>query len=158
GRGGQTQPTCGEDAQHMAVTEEEDVPVDGPQSGDHTVGTGTDRRHRLAARTAIAEEIPARTLLANVSGALPFILAVIPFLQIGVDRGLAAKARQLTRPQRSRQRARQDPGEYHPHEPLRQAPGIELTARGERDVGPAGVLTGECPGGLAVPRQVYRGK
>src|SRR5439155_25845880 len=38
------------------------------------------------------------------------------------------------------------------------APGLALTARGERNVGPARVLTGARPGGLAVPRQVDLGK
>src|SRR5439155_8227083 len=112
GPSGQAQPACGEDAQQVAVTEEEDVPVDGPQSGDHTVSTGAHHLDRLAARTAIAEEIPARTLLANVSGAPTLVLAVIPLLQICIDLGLAAEARQFACPPGPRQWTRQDPGEH----------------------------------------------
>src|SRR5262249_41815211 len=132
--------------------------VDGPQSRYHPVGTGTHRCHRLAARTAVAEEIPARTLLAYVGRASPLVLAVIPLLQIGVAFGLAAAARQRTCLQLPRQRTGQHPGEPRLCEPLGQAPGLVLTARSEREVGPAGVLTSERPCGLAVPRQIHLGK
>ena len=51
--GGQAQPARRQDAQKVAVTEQEDMAVDGPQSGDRPVGTATDRRHRLAAGAAM---------------------------------------------------------------------------------------------------------
>jgi hypothetical protein len=158
GPGEQAQPAGGQDAQKMAVAEDQHVTLHRPQARYHPVGTGAHHLDRLATRTAVAEEIPPRTLLANVGGALPFVLAVIPLLPVGVDLGLATEARRRTRLQRPRQRARQEPGEHGPFEPLCQAPGLALAACSEWDVCPAGVLTGERPGGLAVPRQVHLGR
>src|SRR5919106_519317 len=129
--------------------------VDGPQSGDHSVGTGTDRRHRLAAGTAVAEEIPAGPLLADVGGAPALVVAVIPLLQLWGDLAGVAEARQLARPAGPRQRAHQDLGECYAIEPLTQAQGVLLTARRERDVRPARVPTGDRPCRLTMPRQVY---
>src|SRR5262249_30072386 len=145
----------GEDAQHVAMTEDHDGALHRPQAGDHPVGTGAHRLDRLAARTAVAEEILAWTRLANVGRASPLVLALLPLLQVGIDLGLAAEAGQLARPPGPREQAHQNPGERDPLEPLAEAQGIVLAARGERDVYPTGMLTGECPGGLAMPRQIY---
>src|SRR5690242_18004561 len=41
--GRQAQPSRRQDPQKVAVTEQKDVPVDGPQLGNHPIGTGTDR-------------------------------------------------------------------------------------------------------------------
>ena len=156
--GGQAQPAGGEDAQHVAVTEDHDGALHRPQAGERPVSTGAHRLDRLTARTAVAEEIPAWTRLANVGRASPLVLAVIPLLQVGIDLGLAAEAGSLARPPGPRARAHQHPGERDPLEPLAEAQGIVLAARGERDVCPTGMLTGACPGGLAMPRHIDRRK
>src|SRR6266581_767460 len=150
----QAQPARRQDPQKVAVTEQEDVPVDGPQSGYHPVGTGPDRRHRLATGTAVAEEIPVGPLAADVGGAPALIVAVIPLLQIRDDLAGVAKARQLARPAGPPQRAHEDLGKSHAVEPLTQAHGVVLTVRRERDIRPARVLTGERPGRLTMPCQV----
>jgi len=80
--GRQAQPARRQDPQKVAVTEQEDVPVDGPQSGNHPVGTGTDCRHRFAAGAAIAEEIPVGPLSADVGGAPALVVTVILLLQL----------------------------------------------------------------------------
>src|SRR5262247_4700683 len=132
--GRQAQPARRQDPQKVAVTEQEDMPVDGPQSGNHPVGTGADRRHRLAAETAIAEEIPIGPLAADVSGAPALVVAVIPLLHVGDDRAGVAKARQLARPAGPPQWAHEDLGKSHAVEPLTQAQGVVLTTRRERDI------------------------
>src|SRR2546422_1884086 len=88
----QAQPARRQDPQKVAVTEQEDVPVDGPPSGNHPVGTGADRRHRLAAGTAVAEAVPVGPLAADVGGAPALIVAVIPLLQVRDDRAGVTKA------------------------------------------------------------------
>jgi hypothetical protein len=95
---GQAQPARRQDTRKMAVTEDQDIAIDSPQSGDHTVGTGADGLDRLTTGTAVIKERPAGPLLADVSGASAFVLAIIPFLQVWVDCGLVAEPRQLARP------------------------------------------------------------
>src|SRR5215813_7588447 len=97
---------------------------------------------------------PARPLLADVDGAPALVLAVIPLMQLWVDLGCVAEARQLARPAGPRQRAHQDLGERHAIEPLTQVQGVLLAARRERDIRPARVLTGDRPCRLTMPRQV----
>jgi hypothetical protein len=74
----QPQPARREDTETMAVTEEQGMAVDGPQASDYPVRAGTNRCNRLAAQTAAAEQIPARPLLTNVSGASPLVLTILP--------------------------------------------------------------------------------
>jgi hypothetical protein len=76
----------------------EDIAFDGPQAGDHTIGASANGLDRLTAGTAVAEEIPAGPLLADIGGAPTLILAIIPFLEVWVDLSLGAKSRQLTCP------------------------------------------------------------
>ena len=71
----------------------------------------------------------------------------------GRDRSwLGRRSRPLARPPGLREWAHQNPGARDPLEPLAEAQGIVLAARGARDVCPTGMLTGACPSGLAMPR------
>src|SRR5271157_3424364 len=149
----QAQPARSQDAEEVAVAEDQDVARKRTEPPDHTVSAGTDVRDRLAARAAVAEQTPAGPLAADLIGAPPFVAAIIPFGQVGDAYGPVAEAGQLARPTRSLQRADEDPIEGQALEPLGKAPCIVLTAPGETQVCPPGVLAGDRPLRLAVPRQ-----
>jgi len=84
--GGQAQPARGQDAEEVAVAEDHHVALHRPQARQHPVGTGTHRLNRLAARTAVAEEIPAWARLANVRGALPLVVSLDSVYEIRTTR------------------------------------------------------------------------
>src|SRR5262249_29709332 len=127
---------------------------DGPQPGDDAVRPGADGGHRLAARAAVAEQLPVGVLLADVGGTPPFILAVVPFDQFRIDHRRRAEAGQLAGPPGALPGAGEDAGGGQPRQPFAEPDGVALAAPGQRDVGQAGVLAGEGPRGLAVPGQV----
>ena len=87
-----------QDAEEVAVAEDQDVARKRTEPSDHTVGASTDVRDRLAARAAVAEETPAGPLAANLIGAPPFVAAIIPFGQVGDAHGPVAEAGQLASP------------------------------------------------------------
>ena len=60
--GGQAEPSGGQDPEEVAVAEQEDLPLGGPEASDHPVGPGGDLLDRLAAGTAVAEEVPSGIL------------------------------------------------------------------------------------------------
>src|SRR5208337_831930 len=149
----QAQPARSQDAEEVAVAEDQDVAGKRTEPPDHTVGAGTDVCDRLAARAAVAEETPAGPLVADLIGAPALVAAVIPFGQVGDAHGPVAEAGQLAGPTRSLQRADEDPIEGQAPEPFGEASCIVLTAPGETQVCPSGVLAGDRPFRLAVPRQ-----
>ena len=73
--------------------EDEHVALDRPQAGNDAVGAGADLRHRLAARAAVAEQLPVGALLVDVGGRPAFVGAVVPLEHVGVDTvAIAAEA------------------------------------------------------------------
>ena len=89
--------------------------------------------------------------------AFPFVLAVVPFDQVGIDFGSIAKARQLTSTPRALQRAGENLGETQSFQPFTKPSCVALAAIGQRQIGESGVLARETPCGLAVPREVNDG-
>ncbi len=138
----------------MAVAEQQSVAAGRPQAGDHAVGAGTDVGDRLAPRAAVAEEVPARPLRADLGGPPALVRAVVPLGQVGDDLGDRREAGQLAGAAGARERADQDAREGQPPEPIAEVGRVPLAPLGQGQVGPAGVPVGDRPGRLAVPRQV----
>src|SRR5205823_4426830 len=156
--GRQAQPARREHAQEVGAREEQHVLIVSPHPEDHTISAGADVLDALSARTAIAEELPVRTLLAYLRRAQAFVLAIVPLDQVGIDHGHAAKAGQLAGAGRALQGARPDMVEVLTLEALAEAAGVFFAARRQWQVGQARVLPGEAPGRLAVASQVDRRK
>src|SRR6185312_12159543 len=95
----------------MAVREQQHVTVEAAKTRDKAIGASAYRIERFATGTAIAEEKPARPLLADVCRALALVLAVIPLDQIAIDLGIRTEAGQVAGALRALQRAGQHPGE-----------------------------------------------
>src|SRR5262247_3897301 len=127
GGGWQADPARDQDTKDVAVREQDDVAGGAADSGDDAVDAGADLRRRFAARTAVAEEHPARLLVVDLLGGEPLVVAVIPLVQIGLDRRAGAEAGELARLARPAQRARQHElkallGQHGPQAPGDHAP------------------------------------
>ena len=88
----------------------------------------------------------------------PSYSAIIPFGEIGIDLGGIAEAGELGGPPRALRRAGQYLNEVRSAQPLAEGAGLPFAVFGQRQVGAAGMLAGEGPGGFAVPRQIDDGK
>src|SRR5262249_17465082 len=142
----------------MPAGEGKHVAADGPQAGDHAVGPRAHVRHVLAARAAVAEQIPVRPLLADLRGRFPLVVAVVPPDEVRVRRGRGAQPGPPTRAPGTLQGAGENGGERPAFEALAESAGVLLAAFGQRDVGQTGVLARDGPGRLAVARQVDHGQ
>src|ERR687891_2294700 len=108
---------------------------------------------RLAAWTAVSEELPAGSPVPDLVRRESFIVAVVDFRQRIVRLHAVTEARELRRVDGALHGARQHRIEMVVGEELADRDGLELSFCGERKVGSAGVLTRECPLRLAVSDQ-----
>src|SRR5438309_8915373 len=153
----ETEPTGGEDAQDMTARKHEDVAAEGTHTADDAIGSYADLVRSFPARATVAEQMPIRALPEDLGGAPAFILAIVPFCQIRIELGLAVEPRELAGADRALQGACEDLGKSQPAQPLSEGPGIAFAALGQGQIGAAGVLARQAPGGLAVPGQIdYR--
>src|SRR6516165_10630316 len=142
----------------MPARKNQHVTFDRTHAAHNAVGPRADLARRLSSGAAVTEELPVRALHMDLSRAAALILAVVPLDQVGIDFGRGPKACQFAGPHRALQWAGEDPGNSQSAQPLTEGAGIAFAALGQRQVGPAGVLPREAPGGLPVPRQVYNRK
>src|SRR5260370_22646693 len=91
------EPARGQHSEKVSARKEQDLPFDRPHPAYHPVGPCSDLIRRLPSRAAVAEQLPVRTLGANVSAGATFIRAVVPFEEIRLDFGHAAEASPLPR-------------------------------------------------------------
>src|SRR5262245_25610553 len=138
----------------MAARENQHISVDKANAAHHAIGSQGYLFRRLASRGAVTEQLPVRTLLANVCTAATLIVAVIPFDQILVHLSHIAETCQFAGTACPLQGAGRDQYESHPLQPFPEAACCRLSMLGERKVGQAGMLTGQAPSGFAVPCQV----
>ncbi len=81
----------------MTVGEEEDIAGGGAQFCDDAIGAGTDVGGGFAVGGAVAEDFPAGASLVNLGGGLAFVIAVVPFDEVGVGLGDGSEAGQRGR-------------------------------------------------------------
>jgi hypothetical protein len=117
---------------------------------DDAVGTGGDGFDGFAVGGAVAEEFPVGILGADFGGAEAFVGAVVPFDEVGVDFGDIAIAGDDAGFVGALEGAGVDLIELDFGEAGGEAGGFGLAVGGEGDIGEAGVLGGEGPGGFAV--------
>ena len=126
--------------------------MDGPDTLDDAIRSRADLIESFSAGEAIAKQFPIRTLRLDFRGGESFVIAIIPFDEVGVDFGCLTEAGKLARAPRPKQRTGKHFAELLIFEPLAELAGIALTAWGERQVRQPCVLAAQCPGGFAVPR------
>ena len=135
----QAQPARGQDAEEVAMAKEDDAAA-GPLEASHdAVGAGADRLHRLTSRTAIAKQIPARPLRADLGRGPALVRAVVPLQQVGFGSSPGTEAGQLARPASPLERADEDELECLTLEPFAQAAGVGFARASS-----AGYRSGPC--------------
>jgi len=158
--GFETQPTCRQDAQAVAVADESDLaaPVaagcEGP--GYDPIDPNAYLVDGLALGDGASEDGPVRVMFPHFGRGAAFQGAVLPFPQVGLEDDVAESG-QLGRTCGPNERARQDDRELPPGQPGGEGPGLVLPVRGERDVGHTGVLTRLAPLRGPVTHQHQRG-
>src|SRR5262245_38501877 len=150
----QADPARHQDSKDVAVREQGDVAGCAADPRDDAIDAGADLRRRFAPRTAVAKEHPARLLVVDLLGREALVRAVVPLVQIGLERPAGAEAGELTRLAGPAQRARQNELEGLLGQRGSQAPGDRTPVLGERDVGDPGVLPAQAPLRLAVANHV----
>ena len=103
--GGRPSQRAASTRRKCALEKSSTSPVDGAHARDHAIRARADLLRRLAARTAVAEELPVRALRVDLGRGAPLVVAVVPLDEVGVDVGAVAEARQLAGSARALQRA-----------------------------------------------------
>src|SRR5512133_3556378 len=106
----------------------------------NAIGPGADLIRCFSSRTAVAKQLPTRTLFMDLLGATPLVLTVIPFQQIAVGFRFDAEASPLRRPDRSLQGAREHFCESETQQSRAQTLRIEFAAVSERQICEASML------------------
>src|SRR5262245_32984791 len=143
-------PPCDQNSKHVAMGEESNVARRGANPGDDAVDPRPDLVRALAARTAVPEDRPPRSLQMDLLGRESLVLTVVPFLQVGLERRAPAEARELTGLECATEGAREDELERLLGQDGTQAPRERPTVLGERDIGRSGVLSAQAPFSFAV--------
>src|SRR5262249_1056440 len=102
--GRKADPPRDQHSEDVAVGEQGDVARRVADAGDDAIDPRAELRGCLATRAAVPEDHPARLLLADLLRREPLLLAVVPFLQVGLDHRASAETRQLARLARSTER------------------------------------------------------
>src|SRR5262249_18448522 len=131
-RGREPEPARAEDSQDVAAREGEHVAVGGAGAGDDAVRARRDLVRRLAARTAVAEQVPVGPLGVDLDGAAALVGAVVPLEEVRLALGDGAEAGELAGAGGALERARQDPREAVAGQARRHELGVGLAVRGER--------------------------
>src|SRR5215218_7604430 len=92
---GELDPAGPEGAEDVAVGEEDRVASGLERVGDGSVASGADLSRGLALRDAVAPEVPARALLADLVGGQTFVGPVVVLAQVGFRLGAVAEAGEL---------------------------------------------------------------
>jgi hypothetical protein len=124
----------------MPTRKEENIALNRAQPTHYAVGPGPDLIRRFSSRAAVAEQLPVGAILENLDGTATLILAVVPFQQIAIDRGLGPEAGQLAGPGGALQGTGEDQSEPQPLQPLSETAGVTLTTIGQGQVGQSRML------------------
>src|SRR4051795_2076408 len=101
----------------MAARENQHISLDKANAAGHTIGSQDHVFRRLASGTAVAKQLPVRTLLMNIHCTAALVVAVVPLDQILVDFSHIAETCQFTGMACAPQGAGQDHRESHPLQP-----------------------------------------
>src|SRR2546428_8070043 len=86
-------PAGSEHPENVPARKEQDVPPDLAHPTYHPVSPRSDLFGRLATRTAVAEQLPARALGVDFGAGATLVRAVVPFEEVRLDFGDGTEAR-----------------------------------------------------------------
>jgi len=151
---GQPYPSRGQSPQEMPAGEDEDGAFDSTDPLDDAIRSRAQFLEGLAAGESVAEDLPIRAFGLDLRARESLVFPVVPFHEVRVDFGSLSEAGELARARRALQRAGEDPAEFEALETLAQAPGVALPALRQRQIGAAGMLPAQRPGGFAMTCKV----
>src|SRR5215217_3485549 len=137
----------------MAVREQGHVAVRCLQLGDERIHACAHPDNGLPARGAVAPQVPAGTVLADLTRGLALVLAVVPLEQRVAQLCSIAEARTAAGVERAAQRTGQDPVEAPLAEGVAEALRLAAAVVGQRDVRTSCVSPVPAPLGLAVAHE-----
>jgi hypothetical protein len=147
-------PPRGEYAQHVSAREKQDVALERPKPRHDPIDPLGDLQDGLAAGTPVAEELPLRALSMDFNACPAFVMTIIPFEQLPVERCQSGKAGEVTGSQRPPERTREHVIESQTFESGTERASLFLTPGRERKIGPPRVLTRNTPSGLSVSHEI----
>lgn len=124
-------PGAGEEAEEMAVGEEEDGAIGGETGLDDVPGAGGDLVDRLALRGTVFPKAPARAFGDEIGGEAAFESAVVPLGEIGMDLSDVAEAGEAAGVVGAYERAGPDLGKVLPGEEAAEGAGLLFAVEGE---------------------------
>ena len=151
---GQTDPADAKDAPEVAVRKHGDEAGAGPQAGNEAVGPRGDLGGGFAGGAPVGEDVPARALRMNFIGATAFVVAVIPLGEIGVYVGARGQPAQFAGLPGAVSRTSEDVVEGQVADAFVEFARFVFAFDGQRQIGAAGVVAGERPGGFAMADEV----
>src|SRR4029079_25638 len=143
-------PARPERAEDVAVGEDRDVAVDRQDLLDDAVAAGCDLGRRLAVREAVAPQVPAGLLLADLRRRDALVVAVVPLEEVLADLAAVAEPGQTRGLARAVERAREHEREVVAVEAAGELPRALAPGVGQRDVRAARVPPRLRPLGLGV--------
>ncbi len=150
---GQASPTRADDAQHMAVRDEQPAAAVCASALDQRVNAVTDFGRALAAWAAVGEEPPVGLGLLNLDRCDPLVLAVVPFRQLIGRLRVGTVAGQLAGLSGALQWARENVIELHPGKPLSGLTRLVAAILGQLNVAEPGMAAVKRPLCFAVAQQ-----
>ncbi len=151
---GQSNPTHGQNAPEVSVSEERDVPFQRAQAGNQAIRAVGDLRGSFTVRTAVEKDIPAGLSLENFRGALAIEVSIVPLHQIWFDFGSRVQCGQFTGSPRTLSRTGQHMGKWNAPEPPGKFACLQFAPCGQWNVRDAGVPPRTRPLGFAVSNEV----
>jgi hypothetical protein len=79
----------------MPARKQQNVAPDVVNPVHDAIGPGADLIRCFSSRTTVAKQLPARTLLVDLLGTTPLVLAIIPFYKIPVGLRFTSESGQL---------------------------------------------------------------
>ena len=143
--GREAQPAGGENAEQVAVGEQDGVAIGGEGALDGGVGAGTHLFDGFTVRNAVAKDVPAGAGGTDFRAGAALVIAIIPFDQVGFQLSLPAKAGQFTGAHGAPQRAGENEGEPATGEFFADRKGLCFAGRGEGDIGQSCMCAGDGP-------------
>ena len=147
-------PSRGQDAPELAMREQRDLPPKSAKASDKSIGALEDLVGRVTVRTTVAKDVPARSSLANVLGALPFVIAIVPLGQVGLDLRRRREPDQLASSPRALPRTAQHTSKLDRPQPWSEFSRLVFAFLGQRNIRATGMLAGERPRGSAVSDEI----
>src|SRR5208282_1594155 len=151
----QSQPAGGQHANEVSARKQQYIPFDAADSLDDAIRAFADLFGSFPARRAISKQLPVWALTEDLRRGQAFVFAIVPFHQVGIGHGASSKSRQCAGSGCALQWAGENLGELHTLEPLPKPLRITLAIGGQGQIGKAGVLAGESPCSVPVPRYIH---